>query len=83
MTESRDNLKERIAAVGFAAFELNLYLDTHPCDCDAINLLREYAESLAALTDRYEKCFGPLKAFSEGCDDSKWQWIDSPWPWEL
>ena len=74
----------KISELQFVAVELNLYLDTHPCDQEALNDYNCAAERLEALKKEYEAEFGPLLnfGFSEA-DADHWQWIDSPWPWEM
>lgn len=68
----------------FVALELNLYLDTHPCDKDAINDFNCAVEMLAKYKQAYEKEYGPLLNFGiGGYTDEAWQWVNSPWPWQL
>jgi len=61
-------------AEAFAAWELRLYLNTHPCDQQALQLFQKMAH----------KTCEPNYAttFVEGCQ-SRWNWIDAPWPWEF
>ena len=37
-------LMREISAVEFAAWELHLYLDTHPCDEKALEMQQNYVE---------------------------------------
>lgn len=75
---------ERLLEIQFVAIELNLYLDTHPCDQDALNDYNCAVELLMKLRAEYEECFGPLFHFGwspvRGRD---WQWLEGPWPWEM
>ena len=71
-------LLREISAVSFAAWELHLYLDTHPCDEKAIEMHRKYTERATELKKEYEECFGPLTHKS----GSGYVWIKDPWPWE-
>ena len=71
-------LLREISAVNFAAWELHLYLDTHPCDEKAIEMHRKYSERAKELKKEYEECFGPLTHKS----GSGYVWIKDPWPWE-
>lgn len=73
-------LLEMLSAAEFAAWEMQLYLDTHPCDRQAIAAGKEYAERAAALRCEYEKRFGSLTARFN--DDDTWKWICDPWPWD-
>lgn len=69
-----------LQTMAFAIQELALYLDTHRCDTEALELYqtyqRMYHEGMKAYT---EKC-GPLNHAvpSEG----PYAWLDDPWPWE-
>ena len=71
-------LMRELSAVNFAAWELHLYLDTHPCDEKALEMHRKYTERAMELKDEYEECFGPLTHHSA----SGLAWIKDPWPWE-
>lgn len=62
-------------AEAFAAWELRLYLNTHPCDEQALKLFRKYARK--ADQPNYAGAF----AFDDGCPE-RWSWTDAPWPWE-
>lgn len=73
-------LRRRINAVKFAAWELHLFLDTHPNNCDAARKLEEYRRQLAELTKEFEDTFGPIGETSR--NTSRWAWINDPWPWE-
>lgn len=60
----------------FAAWELRLYLDTHPEDRRALEAYRHYCAMLSG--SGYACAFATQP---EGCSDT-WRWLDSPWPWE-
>ena len=77
----RQELLRNIQAYNFAAYDLLLYLDTHPRDAQAISAGSEYARRAAALRAEYEKRFGSLTGcFDES--DSNWKWVCDPWPWD-
>jgi len=82
--ERQAEMLVKIQEMEFIAIELNLYLDTHPCDREAINDYNCAVEESRKLAQKYEAEFGPLYNFglSANCEDS-WQWINSPWPWEI
>ncbi len=61
--------------------ELNLYLDTHPADAEAISLYNTMVKKAAALRDEYERGFGMLTP-GRASGSVPWQWIDNPWPWQ-
>lgn len=66
----------------FAAHEINLYLDTHPNDRNAINLFNNYNKEAEVLQKSYEKKYGPIDlSDGESLDKTPWNWIKEPWPW--
>ena len=78
---NREALLKKISVARFAAWELHIYLDTHPNDQRALKSYKQYQEKAKALTAEFEEQYGPLAS----CDmygDSSWQWINDPWPWE-
>ncbi|MDT8903141.1 spore coat protein CotJB [Anaeroselena agilis] len=75
-------LFKKIQEMQFVAIELHLYLDTHPCDQDALNDYNCAVEMLNKLMSEYEEEFGSLLA--HGFHGRKeWNWIEGPWPWEM
>ena len=77
----RTALLKKLNAYAFAAFDWNLYLDTHPKDKDAIAMFHRMADKANALRKEYESQFGPLTAAASR-DMEYWNWLDDPWPWE-
>ncbi len=65
----------------FAAYDLLLYLDTHPGDKKAFRLYQDMVEKYNKLKREYEKDFGSLEAYNSAYKDC-FDWIESPWPWE-
>ena len=80
-TSGRDTLLRKIQEVDFALYETTLYLDTHPDDEKALQLLHEYAESSKMLKQKYQSLFGPFTA--DANTENTWEWIHGPWPWEM
>ena len=79
MNESR--LAEAIRATRFALIELQLYLDMHPCDAEALRLFTEYNTRLRELTAHYAHHYGPM-TLSDVSGEHGWTWGTSPMPWE-
>lgn len=73
-------LRRRVNAAKFAAWELHLFLDTHPNNCDAARKLEEYRQAIERLTKEFEEKFGPIGETPQ--NTSRWAWISEPWPWE-
>ena len=70
----------QMTAEQFAAFDTQLYLDTHPHDRNALNLFDRYQRSSQRARREYEHMAGPLTADSAIYDT--WRWVNDPWPWE-
>ena len=58
----------------FAAWEMRLYLNTHPTDTIALSLFRQMAAS--AGEPNY------ASTFVTSVEGGRWTWLDDPWPWE-
>jgi len=59
----------------FAAWDLRLYLNTHPDDAEAKALFRRLQAE--AEEPNYATTF-----LKDGCRCADWNWTDDPWPWE-
>jgi len=79
---NRNELMLRIQALEFTAVDLNLYLDTHPCDARALADYNQAAAALAQTIAAYEQMYGPLANFGRSQSCGRWAWIEQPWPWE-
>lgn len=74
----QQKLLRRISTAQFAAWELHLFLDTHPCDSSASEMFEKYTNEAMLLKREYEQKYGPLTVSSSNEAD----WLESPWPWE-
>lgn len=83
MDPRREEMLREVMAAGFTAFDLALYLDTHPYDLKALSIFRASVQRAEMLSKNYQRLYGPLTIF-EGASGNynSWQWIKSPWPWE-
>lgn len=79
--DERSKLLKRYNAYAFAAYDWNLYLDTHPNDKGAIAMFRKMADKAKTLKEEYQAKYGPLTA-DASTDTERWNWIDNPWPWD-
>lgn len=71
----------RIQVLDFALEETILFLNTHPCDCEALRYYCEIRRKLERAQRLYERKCGPLT--NEGVDtEFGWEWATCPWPWE-
>ncbi len=77
----KQSLLRQLQTYHFAAYDMLLFLDTHPNDKKAFELYKDLVKKYTELKKEYEQNYGPLCAFS-AADFSTFKWIDSPWPWE-
>lgn len=81
--ESRKELMLRVQELGFACVDLNLYLDNHPEDKNAINTYNKFCTQFAQARCAYESKYGPLTNFGYAPSNYPWQWVNEPWPWDI
>lgn len=74
---------ERLMAVQFAIVELQLFLDTHPEDVEALEDHNRLVEKFEIEQKRYIEKYGPLVNFGFAKSKCPWQWVTSPWPWDM
>ena len=71
--------------IDFALVELTLYLDTHPNDPDALSQFNQLSEERKEVAEIFESAYGPLLQYGHSSNPSpdKWEWSESPWPWQV
>lgn len=79
---NREKLLNKLTMLDFMATDLHLYLDTHPCDEEAINKYNETIKEANDVRCEYEDLFGSLCSFRSVSNEKRFNWIDSPWPWQ-
>lgn len=93
MMKERQAMLLKISEIGFALFDLILFLDTHPEDEKAFSLFEEYNKKYKELRKEFVALYGPLTASDVntgrpcGCNESRyrkytWTWGEGPMPWE-
>ncbi|UOO38767.1 spore coat protein CotJB [Oscillospiraceae bacterium CM] len=70
-----------LMALGFAIDELNLYLDTHSNDRDALDMLKTLNKLMKEGMDKYVQLYGPQTIMDITSGD-EFTWLNNPWPWE-
>ena len=78
----RKKLLHYINVVSFAVDEAKLFLDTHPCDKEAMEYLDTYNQARNQALMEYGKYFGPLTIGEASCG-SNFKWATEAWPWEM
>lgn len=79
----RRELIQEIQQWQFVAIELNLFLDTHGDNKEALRDYNEAAQRLERAMQEYERRYGPLMAHGYATSGYPWAWIDEPWPWQI
>lgn len=74
-------LMRQIQTVDFALYEVVLYLDAYPKDCEALNTYHMLLARRRKLADAYEEACGPLTAWGN-VSTTSWDWVKGPTPWE-
>lgn len=69
-----------LQTMAFALQELALYLDTHRCDKEALELYRMYQQIYHDGMVAYSRQCTPLNHSIP--TEGEYQWLDDPWPWE-
>ena len=81
MNEARDRMLKEVMALDFFAFELHLYLNTHPYDQRALTVFIDAVRRGRMVKDNFERMYGPLTASAS--NSFPWPWIENPWPWDV
>lgn len=80
-TRSREQLMQAITEASFAIDDCVLFLDTHPCNKEALEYYQAYRAIRKDLVSEYRDCYGPISYYDVNTDN-EWTWINEPWPWE-
>lgn len=72
-----------IQSLGFMMDELRLFLDTHPCDVDALKCFEHYQCEYNKQSTALEGVLGPINTTSQPVSGDSWKWVETPFPWEL
>lgn len=75
---NRNQMLLRLSQIQFAAWELHVYLDTHPNDMQATMRYKELMSEYSLLLSEFENNFGPITKPAIGNE-----WLKDPWPWDI
>ena len=81
MNGNKNELLKEVQMATFSVVETNLYLDTHPFDCEAMKALEYYSEKRALAIEKYEDECGAL--FADSVTAIPYNWVNTPFPWEI
>lgn len=82
MTKEQHQLLKYISQVSFALIDTALFLDTHPCDQEALCYYHQMKKKRQESVAEYSSKYGPL-LLDQVESDNYWAWTDTPWPWEF
>ena len=77
----RDAILRDLTALDFMLVDLQLFLDTHPEDNEALERYNEILARANVLREQYESICGPLYSF-RSFNPGRWAWFRDPWPWQ-
>lgn len=78
----RQDLLDWINAVSFAADDVKLFLDLHPCHTEALEYFAEVKRQRVQALKEYAKYYGPLTVDTASDCEETWMWAETPWPWQ-
>ncbi len=81
ISKEQQLLLQDIQGLEFAAYDIALYLDTHPNDSAALYRHKRITEQLRQLLYLYETQFGITSIMGTETDDI-WRYVNGPWPWD-
>lgn len=79
-SSEEEALKLKIMEEQFIVTDLGLYLDLHCNDSDVYEYFKKHEKMLDYYTDEYENKYGSICLNG---NFEKYNWINSPWPWEM
>ncbi len=78
---NKNSLMQKIMETSFYLVDLNLYLDTHPDDSNAIANYDSIRNAYNRYVLEYAHHYGPITA-NQVTQDNYWSWVATDWPWE-
>ena len=78
----RQRMLLEVQKYGFAMWDLNLYLNTHPTDRNVMMLFEQYRNSYKKAVEDYQNKYGALSVKDASINSGYWSWNRCPWPWE-
>jgi spore coat protein JB len=76
-------LLKEITEVSFAVTDIHLFLDTHPCNQEALAYFQKMSKRRGELMAEYARTYGPLTIDdADLTGQTTWEWVEQPFPWE-
>ena len=80
INSEKEEMMINIGEYSFMMHDLNLYLDVHPNDREALKVFMEYRQKVNELITNYERKYGPITT-SGIKNNVPFEWVTSNWPW--
>ena len=77
-----NSLMKELQKIDFALYETILYLDVYPYNKEALDYYHTLTHQRDLVVAELEDGGTPISA-GGNLSHSSWDWISSPWPWEL
>lgn len=77
----REQIKYLLMCYNFQIIELNLYLDTHKNNGEALKYLQNIITEYQKLAHFYQMNYSNL-VITSNANKNDYNYIDNPWPWE-
>ena len=79
INSEKEEMLFNIGEYAFMMHDMNLYLDTHPNNQEALSKFNEYRNKTNELITMYERKYGPLMV-SDNDFNKSFTWVNK-WPW--
>ena len=77
-----ESLIRNLQKIDFALYETILYLDVYPYSQEALDYYHSLVHQRGLIVAELEAAGKPVST-GGNTSHSSWDWISSPWPWEL
>ena len=81
INSEKEEMLIAISESSFMMHDLNLYLDVHPDDTNALNMFSMYREKTNQLITSYERKYGPICVKGDIPSKTPFAWEAKNWPW--
>ena len=82
INSEKEEMLVNIGQYSFMMHDINLYLDVHPNDADALKEFTQYRNKVNQLITQYERKYGPIGVKGNISEKAPFEWENTKWPWE-
>ena len=81
INSEKEEMLINIGEYSFMMHDINLYLDVHPDDQNALRKFIEYRNKVNELITNYERKYGPIGVKGNINNNIPFEWENTSWPW--